>query len=154
MAKEKHAGGRPPKFKSKEQLQKAIDAYFKKCRENKGQFVTKTGQVIKDVSMPILPTIAGLAYHLKVERQTIYNYEEKDQFFDTITRARDYILSMIENKLANVDGNISGTVFLAQNYGYRTNSKTEHSGNIGTDTDEEMLDKKINELLDKRKKDK
>ena len=112
--------GRPLLFKTPEELQEKIDSYFKECKSNKGEIVTKDGNIIK-VNQPLNPTIAGLAYALGVDRQTVYNYESKDQFFDTIKTARDYIISQIENKLMNSSGNVTGPIFLAKNYGYTDN---------------------------------
>ena len=112
--KEKHAGGRPPKFKNKEELQVLIDGYFEDCTVRERP-----------------PTIAGLAYWLDVDRRTIYYYEKRDEFFHTIKRARDKIIMNIEEELI-LKGN-SGTIFLAKNYGYTDKQEVEHSGGMSID---------------------
>lgn len=127
--KEKHPGGRPLKFKSAEELQAKIDEYFKRCEERTGIFISKEGKKI-EIPSPIIPTIAGLAYAVGVDRQTIYNYAEKDEFFDTIKNARDYIISLIESKLVNTNSNAGGIIFLAKNYGYQDKQEVEHTGDI------------------------
>lgn len=129
MAKkeEKNKGGRPLLFASKKDLQAAIDKYLKECQSNIIDFITKDGDVIQ-INKPLIPTIAGLAYALGVDRQTIYNYSYRDEYFDTIKKTREYIISQIESKLANIDGNIAGTIFLAKNYGYSDKQEFEHSG--------------------------
>ena len=114
--KEKNKGkpsnaGRKPIFKSVDELKKLIENYFDDCKTRERP-----------------PTIAGLAYWLDVDRQTIYNYGKKDEFFGTIKRARDRIIMNIEEELV-VKGN-SGTIFLAKNYGYTDKQEVEHSGGI------------------------
>jgi hypothetical protein len=143
--------GRPLKFKTKEELQEKIDNYFQECRNHTKEVVV-AGK-LTNVKDPQVPTIAGLAYSLEVHRETIYSYAEKDQFSDTIKKARDYILMCMENKMANVDGKIAGTIFLAKNYGYTDSQKIEHSGSFKTDIDEERINEKIDDLLELRKND-
>ena len=100
------AAGRPMIYKTPQELEKLIDQYFKDCVKRKRP-----------------PTIAGLAYWLNVDRQTIYNYENRDEFFGTIKRARDKIIMNIEEELI-LKGN-SGTIFLAKNYGYTDRQEVE-----------------------------
>ena len=103
--------GRPLIFKTNEELKEAVNKYFDYCSENKRP-----------------ETIAGLAYHLGIERQSIYNYEKRDAFFDTIKGARDRILAGLEEALFT-EGK-SGQIFLAKNYGYSDKQEHEHTGNI------------------------
>jgi hypothetical protein len=93
------AGGRPKKWDSPEALQKDIDRYWAYC---------------KDENKP--PTIAGLAYYTNVDRHTIYNYAEKDEFFHIIKKAREYILMTLEEE-SIVNGK-AGTIFVMKQYGY------------------------------------
>lgn len=136
--KEKNKGGRPLLFKDEAELQVKIDEYINVCKENQIDFITKEGKVIK-ISKPLIPTIAGLAYHLGTDRHTIYNYEEKDEYFHTIKKIRNYILSQIETKLVNTDGNTAGTIFISKNYGYTDRQEIEHKFN---DIDEILLKRK------------
>lgn len=108
---EKHAGGRPPLFKNKEELQEKLDAYKK--------YLMETGKP---------PTIAGLAYYTGIDRQTIYNYSEKDEFFGTIKEFRNFVMMNYE-ELAIDKGN-GGIVFLLKNYGYTDRQEVEHSGEL------------------------
>lgn len=116
--------GRPMKFNNPDELQFAIDKYFNECKENKRTVITKTGDVI-EIPDPRIPCIAGLAYALGVDRQTIYNYADKDDFFGTIKKARDYIFSLIEDGLTNDTINPTGKIFLAKNYGYTDKKEIE-----------------------------
>jgi hypothetical protein len=129
MIDRKHAGGRPLLYNSPEDLEKAILEYYKECKDNKKTIITKEGKEIK-ISFPLIPTIAGLAYHLGIDRHTIYNYEKRDEYFHTIKKARDYILSQMESSLMNSDGNVTGKIFLAKNYGYTDKKEIEHSGDL------------------------
>jgi len=70
VKKAKHAGGRPLKYKTPEALQKAVDAYFE-----------ETGP----------KSVFGLAISLDMEARSLIEYQERDQFFPIITRAKDRI---------------------------------------------------------------
>jgi len=93
------AGGRPKRWNSREALNKDIASYWEYCNEN---------------NKP--PTIAGLAYYLNCDRQTIYNYAKDDEFFDIIKRARNYIMMCLEEE-AIINGK-AGTIFVMKQYGY------------------------------------
>ena len=62
------------------------------------------------------------------DRQTIYNYSEKDEFFDTLKEFRQFIMMNYE-ELAIEKGN-GGIVFLLKNYGYTDKQEVEHSGEL------------------------
>ena len=75
--RDKNKGGRPLKFKSVEELEKKINAYF--YDENNKPY-----------------TICDLCVWLDCDRQTLLNYQEKEEFFDTIKRAKTRIEANIE----------------------------------------------------------
>lgn len=105
------SGGAPPKFKNKEELQEALDNYR--------AYLEKSERP---------PTIAGLAYYTGIDRQTIYNYAKKDEFFGTIKSFRDWVLMTYEEE-AITKGN-GGIVFLLKNYGYTDKQEVEQSGGL------------------------
>lgn len=88
--------GRPPIFETPEQMQDVIDSYFHECQENQ---------------RPLL--ITGLAYHLGMTRQSLCNYEKRDQFFDTIKRAKLRVEMSLEEALHNPA--CTGTIFNLKN---------------------------------------
>ena len=98
--------GRPRLFNKPEELEILIDAYFDDCRDRQRQ-----------------TTIAGLAVALKVDRQTIYNYRDRDEFFGLIKEARDRILANLEEEMM-IKGT-AGQIFLAKNYGYADSQQME-----------------------------
>lgn len=93
-------GGRPLLFETPEALERRIEEYK---------------QSLIDREKP--PTIAGLAYWLGVDRQTIYNYEARMPYFGIIKKAREWILSSYEESAADGKGG-GGVIFLMKNYGY------------------------------------
>ena len=102
------AGGRPRIFNSVEEIDSRIAEYKK---------------YLKKEDKP--PTIAGLAYYLQIDRQTLYNYEKQDEYFGTIKRYREWVMMNLE-EAAIVRGN-GGTVFVMKNYGYTDKQEIEHS---------------------------
>jgi len=100
--------GQPPKFKSVEELEFYIEAYFNEC---------------KNESRPL--TLSGLALALDCSRMTIYNYSKKDKFFDTIKKARLMCENFAEEYLFT-GKNIAGAIFnLKNNYDWKDKSETD-----------------------------
>lgn len=129
-----HAGGRPLHFKSVEELQKQIDEYFKSCWTQKidmfGNPVflknkdgKKTDEKVMVQSKPY--TITGLAVFLGTNRETLMNYEEKEEYFDTIKRAKEICHTYAEESLF-IGKNPAGAMFnLKNNYGWKDQTQTD-----------------------------
>lgn len=101
--------GRPLKYTSVKAMQKDIDKYFAECDENKKPY-----------------TVSGLAYALGTNRQTLLNYEEKEEFFDTIKKAKAKIEVFNEEQLYNKDVPTTGIIFnLKNNYGWKDKQEIE-----------------------------
>lgn len=147
----KNLGGRPSKFKTPEELQKKIDAYFKNCPDKK-QFVTKLGNVIE---IP-MPTISGLCYYLGFEsRQSFYDYEQVEKFSYTIKRARLFIEKEYEQLLQG--NNCTGAIFALKNFGWVDKTQQEITGKDGsplvqkvyiTPQEKNNTDKHIDEIIE------
>ena len=149
---DKHPGGRPMKYKTKEDLQKAIYDYFNECKTNTKEVQLKDGPIT--ISSPRVPTIAGLAYAIGVDRQTVYNYEKNQEFFDIIKTARDYIMAQIESAAINDDVNNGPIIFVMKNYGYSDKQEIEHSGGLECKLNADQVNEQIEQLLKLREKDK
>jgi hypothetical protein len=106
------AGGRPPKFESVDSLQKQIDVYFAKCDQDDEPY-----------------TITGLALALDTTRQTLINYEEKDEYLDTIKKAKTMVEQYAEKRLFS--GTPTGAIFALKNFGWKDKQETELSGKDG-----------------------
>lgn len=108
--------GRPPKFQTKEEIQEKIDAYFQECEgepfldENGNPMCsTKCGLIYKKPPKP--PTVTGLALALGfASRQSLMEYQGKNEFADTITRAKSKIEEYAEGRLFDRDG-VNGAKF-------------------------------------------
>ncbi|XZI43539.1 terminase small subunit (plasmid) [Clostridium perfringens] len=106
--------GRPLKFKSPEELQAKIDAYYEWAKENKKHI-----------------TVTGLAWFLDTNRQTLLDYESEDcalfkkipvemkhAFTDTIKRAKARIEMEYEESLYNKNSAVGAIFTLKNNYNY------------------------------------
>ena len=115
---------RPLKYKTVEELQAAIDAYFTDCKgkpllDEDGAAVTdKYGEpVIVDVHPP---TVTGLALALGfASRQALLNYQGKKAFNDTITRAKSRCEEYAESRLYDRDGVRGAQFSLEYNFRWR-----------------------------------
>jgi hypothetical protein len=134
---EKHAGGRPPLYKSAEEMQKVIDKYFKDCDGE--MLLNKQGEPVFDkygqpVFIHVKPlTVTGLALALGfTSRQAILNYQDKQEFVDTVTRAKARVEQYTESRLFDRDGAMGAKFSLANNFKeWRDKQDIEHSGAVG-----------------------
>jgi hypothetical protein len=104
--------GRPLKFQSVEELQKKIDAYFAECEVKEEPY-----------------TITGLALALGTYRQTLINYEGKEEFMDAIKSAKTRVEQYAEKKLFS--STPSGAIFALKNFGWSDKIENEHTGKDG-----------------------
>jgi hypothetical protein len=111
--------GRPPKYKTKEEIEEKIEAYFKKCEgeilkdDNGEPVLNKWGKPVVINCRP--PTVTGLALALGfTTRTSLLNYQGKKEFMDTITRAKTMIEAYTEERLFDRDGT-SGAQFSLRN---------------------------------------
>jgi hypothetical protein len=102
-----HAGGRPMKFKTANELQKSVDEYFEKESHI---------------------TLAGLAVHLGIARSTLYEYNEKDKFSDILKKAREKVEAHYEELMIYRLQNQTGPIFALKNMGWKDKTETEYSG--------------------------
>lgn len=104
--------GRPPKWADPAKLQVLIDAYFDTC--------DKTGKPY---------TITGLAVHLGCDRDTLLNYEQKEEFFGTIKDAKVKIHAYAEEYLFS-GKSATGAIFnLKNNWGWKDKQEVDHTTN-------------------------
>jgi hypothetical protein len=110
--------GRPPKYKTVKDLQKAIDTYFDE--------VLKVKNDNGEVEYVDHPTITGLALHLGFEsRQSLYDYKGKEEFSYTIKRAITRIESVHERNLLN--NGSTGSIFWLKNRGWTDKQYLDHT---------------------------
>jgi hypothetical protein len=104
--------GRPLKFKSPEEIKVIADAYFKKCDEDKKPY-----------------TITGLALALDTFRDVLIRYEEKDQFYNTIKKAKEKCQNYAELQGFEAK-NPAFAIFCLKNYGWSDKQELEVSGDL------------------------
>lgn len=128
--------GRPPMYNTAEEMQGIIDAYFEEC---KGKILTDDdGNVVRDkYYMPVIinakpPTITGLALALGfTSRQALLNYQAKDEFVDTITRAKSRVECYAEERLYDKEGANGAKFNLANNFvGWKDKQDVTISGKL------------------------
>ena len=125
--KKKHAGGRPPKYKTPKELQDKVDEYFESCWVDKVTESTDkdgvcTMSAVRYQNRPY--TIAGLAYHLGMTTEALRNYQDKDEFLVIVKRAKQQVEMGFEENLTR--NNPTGSIFWLKNHaGYKDKTESE-----------------------------
>ena len=108
--------GRPLAFDSVEELEDKVNEFF--ISDDAHIISFKEGQEEKTYA----PTMSGLALFLGVDRKTITNYSNKEDYFPTIRKARARIESHLEKKLYG--NNVTGLIFnLKNNFDWKDKSE-------------------------------
>lgn len=132
------SAGRPLIFKTNKELEKSINSYFASCwrkRYHQGEVIydPETKEIEKEQIKPY--TVEGLASFLSTSRQTLINYSKKEEFFDTIMRAKEKIQAYQAERLFDRDG-VNGAKFsLINNYrddSYRDQKEINHQNDGGS----------------------
>ena len=91
------------KYKTAEDLQKGIDAYFEMCDEKEKPY-----------------TMSGLALSLGIDRATLVRYGDRDLFANQIKKAKQIVQTQLEENALMGKSNSTFTIFnLKNNYGWR-----------------------------------
>ncbi len=144
--------GRPKKYSEKEDFQNKVNAYFEWCDSQKQAIPSEKG--IKIIYKPY--TVSGLCLYLDITRETLCQYEKDEIFSDTIKRAKGRIENWIEEHAMTRDIDNTSAIFnLKNNFGWRDKQEIESynkNENLNIEMTDEEREKRINELLEKRKK--
>lgn len=103
------AGGRPLKFKSVEELQQKIDAYFNSTPKDEW-------------------TITGLALALDTTRELFLEYKDRPEFADSISKAYMMVHNSYELGLRK-RGN-AGDIFALKNFGWKDKTEVDNTHKV------------------------
>lgn len=123
----KHPGGRPPFFETPEEMEALIEEYIKQNTDENKRL-----------------TITGLALHLGFcDRDSIYYYEKKPEFYHIIKRGKLLIENGYEN---NLHGTVpTGSIFALKNMGWKDSQDVNLNADIkNTNISIEELESHIN----------
>lgn len=96
--------GHPLKFQSAKEIEDKAEEYFSRTPINQW-------------------TITGVALALDTSRETLMNYEKKEEFFDTIKRIKTKVENSYELSL-RVSGR-AGDIFGLKNFGWKDKSEQD-----------------------------
>jgi hypothetical protein len=169
----KNKGGRPLKFKTAKELQEKIEEYFSSCfkpvynkrltdeyRKRTKKISPTPNPVEEDYEwVPELDhegnlvytqetpfTVTGLALHLGTTRDLLLDYEEKEEFSDTIKEAKLKIHQYAEEYLFNGKNQTSAIFNLKNNWGWKEKSEVIVDTPVTDETRERAQDA-INDYL-------
>lgn len=137
---------RPPMYKSAEEMQEKINAYFESCEgkllldENGRPMLTKNGEPVWIGRRPL--TIQGLALALGfTSRQSLLNYRAKKEFMDVLSRARLRVEQYAAEQLFDRDAQRGAQFTLACGFNYRLETeKNEESSSVKIEMTRGMAD--------------
>lgn len=126
--------GRPPIYKTVNEIEEKIDIYFKECegeilKDDNGKTVlNKFGNPVVINRKP--PTVTGLALALGfTSRLDLLRYQGKEEFCNTITRAKSMVEQYAEERLFDRDGSNGAQFSLRNNFkGWDADKKNDDSG--------------------------
>jgi len=105
--------GRPLAFRTVQELEEAIELYFM----TDAYINVGAEEGGKEQARMYAPTMSGLALSLGVDRRTITNYANKDEFFPAIKKARSRVEVALEQRLYGQT--VTGVIFnLKNNFGW------------------------------------
>lgn len=123
-------------YNTAEEMQEMIDKYFDQCEgtmkvdEEGNVFTDKYGEPVMFGRKPL--TITGLALALGFNsRQALLNYQAKDEFYDTIMRAKARIEQYAEERLFDKDGANGAKFSLSNNFeGWKEKQQIDGNFNV------------------------
>lgn len=146
--------GRPPKYNTPEEMQRLVDLYFLSVRYNQILFsaqggvesaekaiehLSKGDQEIARKGEASVPTITGLGIALDLTRQGLIEYADKDEFSDTIKRAKARVELALEERLYGTSP--VGTIFnLKNNFGWKDQTEQTINNRVTLDRTVKRLD--------------
>lgn len=104
--------GRPLKFATPEDMQTKADEYFDLCKA--------TGKPL---------TVTGLALALDTSRETLCDYQARDEFSDTVKRLKLRVEQYAEERLYS--GPATGPIFALKNFGWKDSQDMNLGGQAG-----------------------
>jgi len=107
-------GGRPRQYESVSDLEEVIEAYFGRA-ESEGRH----------------PTITGLCLALSLTREGLLTYQGRDEFADTIKRAKQFVELEVEETLMSGKATAGAIFNLKNNFGWKDEHKQTVSGPDG-----------------------
>jgi hypothetical protein len=136
-----HAGGRPVKFKTCEELKASMDSYFDSITINEPRTAKKllgyedaegkkpifedipvlnnAGEQVIDTKYFKNPSIISMCLHIGITRETLRQYEQNERFSDAIKEAKAKIEEFVEQELYRGQGQVTGIIFnLKNNFGW------------------------------------
>ena len=131
--KKKHPGGRPTKYKGEATIKKARE-YIKNCVDEMEEIVisrnNKTGKTAFERRLKVkLPKGEGLALHLDITRETMYQWaKEYPQFSDILDQINKIQADRVINEA--LAGNYNATIakLLLGKHGYKDESDITTGG--------------------------
>lgn len=111
---------KPLKFKTAQELQDKINAYFKECK-------------LKEIPL----SITGLALALDTNRQTLINYQDKDGYENIVDRAKLMIENAYEIRL--IENGRSGDIFALKNFGWTDRQEIDNNIKVGKNSIDELI---------------
>jgi len=118
-----HAG-RPLLYKTVKEMKKIIDEYFDWCDNRTKKVYDEKKGCEYMITDPAPYTMSGLARRLGMDRRSLLNYSDREQFFPTIKEAREKVQEDVETRL--MEKAPTGAIFnLKNNFDWKDKTETD-----------------------------
>lgn len=120
------AGGRPPHYKTAEEIAVKIDEYFKQNKKK--------------------PTVTGLALFLGFcDRASVYDYAKREEFSHALKRAFTEIERFHEEMLS--ERSCTGSIFFLKNRGWNAEETIKQENTQKVLNLDNLTDEELNKLI-------
>lgn len=128
-------GGRPPMYSNVEEFDNEVNDYFdiwikgEKGEEEFNVEIDGNNKTLKRevwIRDPEPPTITGLALYLGfANRKALFDYGLKDEFSNSVKRAKARVENSYEKNLYN--NGSAGSIFALKNFGWKDERSIDHT---------------------------
>lgn len=123
-------GGKPRIFNTVEELEQKINEFYDYCESHEETL-----------------TFERLATFIGVDRKTIYNYRQRDEYLPTFKKVQERILADIMSKGLGNKINPTFGIFCLKNYGYTDKQEIESTNTNKNISLEHLTTQEIKDLL-------
>ena len=136
-------GGRPRKYATPEEFERAISKYFGSITTTYPDRTGKkdnNGDPVLITELIEAPTMTGMCNYLDLTRESWGDYSNREGYSDIAARAKQIIEAYLEQQLLTSTRNQQGIIFnLKNNFGWAEKIETKNESSVSVENIEDFL---------------